>query len=210
MLWRMAAETETSTSASTSREPAPGELALLQRFVNTLDLEDGTEELGTPADLRRWLAERDLAAASTRLGQADLRRAIEVREAFRALLHANNGAPLGPDAVAVLDAAARDAQLTVSWDRDGAAELVPARGGVAGAVGKLLAIAYRARVEGTWERLKACPEASCGWAFYDRSRNRSSTWCSMAVCGNRAKARAFRERQAASTPRAAASRRASA
>ena len=196
MLWRMAAETETSTSASTSREPAPGELALLQRFVNTLDLEDGTEELGTPADLRRWLAERDLAAASTRLGQADLRRAIEVREAFRALLHANNGAPLDRAAIETLDAAARDAELTVRWDEHGHSELVPARRGLEGAFGTLLAIAYRARVDGTWERLKACPDESCGWAFYDRSRNRSSTWCSMAVCGNRAKARAFRERRA--------------
>ena len=199
-----------SASTGTTRAPAPGELVVLQRFVNTMDLEDGVEELRTPADLRRWLAEHDLAAASTRLGEADVRRAIEVREAFRALLHSNNGAPLDLAAVAVLDAAAREAQLTVRWDRDGEARLVPARSGLAGALGKLLAIAYRARVEGTWERLKACPETSCGWAFYDRSRNRSSTWCSMAVCGNRAKARAFRERQAARTPRAAASRKASA
>jgi predicted RNA-binding Zn ribbon-like protein len=99
-------------------------------------------------------------------------------------------------AVEVLDAAARAAELTVRWDESGGAELVPARRGLEGAFGTLLAIAYRARVEGTWQRLKACPEESCGWAFYDRSRNHSSTWCSMAVCGNRAKARAFRERRA--------------
>ena len=181
---------------STSRELAPGDLATLQQFVNTRDLEDGIELLETPADLGRWLAHHDLAAASTRIGEADFRRAIEVREAFRAVLHANNGAPLDGGAIETLDAAARAAELTVRWDEHGDAELVPARTGLEGAFGKLLAIAYRARVEGTWERLKACPEHSCGWAFYDRSRNRSSTWCSMAVCGNRAKARAFRERRA--------------
>jgi predicted RNA-binding Zn ribbon-like protein len=180
---------------STSRELAPGELATLQRFVNTLDLEDGVELLETPADLRRWLAHHDLVAPSTRIDQAEFRRALEVREAFRAVLHANNGAPLDSSAVATLDAAARAAELTVRWDEHGHAELTPVRAGLEGAFGKLLAIAYRARVEGTWERLKACPEHSCGWAFYDHSRNRSSTWCSMAVCGNRAKARAFRERR---------------
>ncbi|WDZ77749.1 CGNR zinc finger domain-containing protein [Ensifer adhaerens] len=37
------------------------------------------------------------------------------------------------------------------------------------------------------DRLKICP--NCGWLFLDRSRNRSRTWCDMAVCGNRNKAR---------------------
>lgn len=37
------------------------------------------------------------------------------------------------------------------------------------------------------ERMKICP--NCGWLFLDRSRNRSRTWCDMAVCGNRSKAR---------------------
>jgi predicted RNA-binding Zn ribbon-like protein len=187
--------TEKPVDNSTSRELAPGELATLQQFVNTLDLEDGVELLEAPADLRRWLTHHELVPAGTRVGDAELRRAIEVREAFRAVLHANNGAPLDGDAIDTLGAAARAAELTVRWDEHGHAELAPARTGLDGAFGKLLAIAYRARVEGTWERLKACPEHTCGWAFYDRSRNRSSTWCSMAVCGNRAKARAFRERR---------------
>lgn len=37
------------------------------------------------------------------------------------------------------------------------------------------------------ERLRICP--NCDWLFLDRSKNRSRTWCDMAVCGNRAKAR---------------------
>ena len=190
----MAAEKPVDNSST--RDLAPGELATLQRFVNTLDLEPGIELLEEPADLRRWLVHHELVAPSTRIGAEEFRRAIEVREALRAMLHANNGGPVDARAVETLDAAARAAELTVRWDSDGGADLVPARSGLDGAFGKLLAIAYRARIEGTWQRLKACPEHSCGWAFYDRSRNRSSTWCSMAVCGNRAKARAYRERRA--------------
>jgi predicted RNA-binding Zn ribbon-like protein len=174
------------------RQPAPGELEILQRFVNTLDLEDGVEALDSPAGLRRWLAEKGLLAPNARVDGRDVERAVALREAFRALLHANNGAPIDADAVRTVDAAA---ELVVRFDDDGRGELVPARAGVDGAIGRLVAIAYRAQVEGTWQRLKACPESDCGWAFYDRSRNRSSTWCSMAVCGNRAKARAFRDRQ---------------
>jgi predicted RNA-binding Zn ribbon-like protein len=55
----------------------------------------------------------------------------------------------------------------------------------------------RAVVDGNWERLKACPLEGCLWAFYDRSKNRSRRWCSMDVCGNVAKARAYRQRHAA-------------
>jgi predicted RNA-binding Zn ribbon-like protein len=62
-------------------------------------------------------------------------------------------------------------------------------------VGPIVAIVYEAMVNGTWARLKACRADDCHWAFYDRSRNRSGTWCDMADCGNRAKVRAYREQR---------------
>jgi predicted RNA-binding Zn ribbon-like protein len=43
--------------------------------------------------------------------------------------------------------------------------------------------------------MKACADDECEWAFYDSSKNRSRTWCSMEVCGNRAKTRAYRARR---------------
>jgi predicted RNA-binding Zn ribbon-like protein len=46
--------------------------------------------------------------------------------------------------------------------------------------------ALRLLSEGESGRLKIC--GNCGWLFMDRSRNRSRTWCDMAVCGNRIKA----------------------
>ena len=39
------------------------------------------------------------------------------------------------------------------------------------------------------DRVKLCDAKDCGWIFYDSNRNRRRRWCSMAVCGNRAKAR---------------------
>jgi predicted RNA-binding Zn ribbon-like protein len=188
------AEREKPIDNHSSRELAPGELATLQQFVNTLDQEPGIELFEEPADVERWLVHHELVAPGVEVGPPEFRRAMALREAFRAVMLANNGVAVDQSAIDVLDAAAREAELTVRWDAAGRAELVPARSGLEGAFGALLAIAYRSQAEGTWDRLKACPDDQCGWVFYDRSRNRSSTWCSMAVCGNRAKARAFRER----------------
>jgi predicted RNA-binding Zn ribbon-like protein len=53
--------------------------------------------------------------------------------------------------------------------------------------------ALRLLEAGTVERLKIC--GHCGWLFIDRSKNRSRAWCDMAVCGNRAKAKRFYDRQ---------------
>ena len=65
-----------------------------------------------------------------------------------------------------------------------------------GALARILGLTYTAMADDTWPRLKACRKHSCQWAFYDQSKNRSRTWCSMKVCGNRTKARAYRERRA--------------
>lgn len=61
-------------------------------------------------------------------------------------------------------------------------------------LGPIVAVAFEAMLDGSWRRLKACPQ--CGWAFYDYSKNRSATWCSMSICGNRLKTRAYRRRHA--------------
>jgi predicted RNA-binding Zn ribbon-like protein len=118
-----------------------------------------------------------------------------MREALRNLLLVHNGAPLDQQAVDAVNSAAKSAELVVRFEGDGNAALAPVRPGIDGALGRLVAIVYRAMADGTWERLKACPEDRCEWAFYDWSKNRSATWCDMAVCGNRAKARAYRERR---------------
>ena len=174
----------------------PGELGHVQAFVNSRDIEDGVERFDTPDALRDWFAERGWLAPGATLSDPDLRQAIEVRESLRSLLLSNNGHALDEGAVDTLNAAAKSAEMLVRFDKSGAGDLAPARSGVDGALGRLLAVVFRSMAEGTWPRLKACAEHGCLYAFYDHSRNRSGTWCDMAVCGNRAKARTYRKRAA--------------
>jgi len=175
------------------RAPAPGALELVQAFVNTVDREHGPDLLDDDGGLAAWL-ERRLLAADLRPG--DRERAREVREALRALLLANNGEPRDAAAQAALERAAKRAKLEPAFPPDGAT-LVPRAGGVDGALGRIIAAAFIAMLDGSWARLKACPREVCGWAFYDRSTNASATWCSMRVCGGRVKAGAYYRRRRA-------------
>jgi predicted RNA-binding Zn ribbon-like protein len=179
------------------RQEAPGRLELVRAFVNTVDREEDREQFVDPDALRTWLIEADLADAELRAGPADLRRAIAVREALRGILLAHNGAPSTAGDAATLEDAARRARVRLHFDAECGPWLEPDAGGVDGALGRLLTIAHTAMAEGTWPRLKACREHSCEWAFYDGTRNRSRTWCDMQVCGNRAKARTYRNRRGA-------------
>jgi predicted RNA-binding Zn ribbon-like protein len=176
--------------------PAPGALEVVRSFVNTYDVDEGIETLAGPAALVAWLGEHDLLGGERPrpASDADVRRAIELREALRAQLRAHHGDPLDPQAASVLDAAARRARLTLRFTGNERTALEPAAGGVDGALGRLLAIVKDAIDDGSWQRLKVCAAETCQWAFYDESRNRSGTWCDMRVCGNRAKVRGFRER----------------
>jgi predicted RNA-binding Zn ribbon-like protein len=180
---------------SIAQKTAPQPLYLVQRFVNSIDLESGEDELESPETLRGWFAERDLMDGTERVGPADLERAVDVREGLRALLLRNNGLPLDEDRVARLDRAASGAGVRVRFHPDRDPKLVPDAKGVDGALARLLAIVAEATADGSWARLKACPREDCEWAFFDRSKNRSGRWCKMEACGNLAKARAFRERR---------------
>ena len=184
------ADLVTGAVQSGGRPPAEGDLRLVQDFVNTLDREHGRDLLDGPDGLAAWLEHRGFEAAGLR--PADVARAVEVREALRALLLANNGGPPAPGAHAVLDAAAGRAQLAPAF---GDAALVPAAGGLDGALGRVLAVTFAAMLDGRWKRLKACPRDVCGWVFHDRSHANRGTWCSMKICGNRVKAGAYYRRR---------------
>jgi predicted RNA-binding Zn ribbon-like protein len=175
-----------------ARYASTNELELVRQFVNTRDVEEGTDDLAGPDALRTWFEQRGFDPG--RVGVTDVDRAVELREALRALLLANGGASLDARAIETLNSIADEMHLTVRFDGSGNCGLEPAGDGSEAALGELLAIVFRAMSDGSWARLKACREDTCQWAFYDRSRNRSGTWCSMEVCGNRAKARAYRRR----------------
>jgi predicted RNA-binding Zn ribbon-like protein len=185
-------ETGYNRLAVMTNDRAPGDLALIERFINTADRAAGTDQLIDTAGLAGWVESTGLPGAGEELDDADRRRVVELREALRELLAGGDAAP---EAVAALERAGSDAPLVVAFGADGSARLAPAGTGASAVIAALLAIVARAQADGTWSRLKACAAESCGWAFYDRSRNRSRSWCSMSVCGNRAKARSFRARQ---------------
>jgi predicted RNA-binding Zn ribbon-like protein len=167
---------------------------LIRDFVNTREALADEEELRTPADLGAWLERRGLIESGVNPSGADLHRALDLREALRLLLLGNNGLGVPrDDANEVLGRAARRARLELVFGGSGS-ELVPAADGVDGGLGQILAAVHSARADGSWERLKACRASDCQWAFVDTARNHSRAWCSMASCGNREKARAFRER----------------
>jgi predicted RNA-binding Zn ribbon-like protein len=180
-----------------TERPAPGRLELVRAFVNTLDLDKSSDELADPGAAAKWLHETKLLPARATVGPKEWRRIVSVREALRAVLVANAESGRADEAVEVLNRVAQDAGLVVRLTGPSTAAPVVASRGVDGALGQLVAITLEAIAADTWTRLKACPASTCHWAFYDASRNRSSRWCDMQVCGNRAKGEALRHRRAA-------------
>ena len=174
---------------------APGELELVRQFLNTVDFEEGTDELETPRGARRWLVAQGLIRRNEQVSERDRMRLVELRAALRALAEVHSGAPLAPGALVRLNRQAAKASIAAVFTGSDDVQLVGDKGDVDDAVSALLAIVCESIRDGTWSRLKACRDETCRWAFYDASRNRVGTWCSMAVCGNRAKTRAYRERQ---------------
>jgi len=176
------------------RDSATGDVGLVQAYVNTVDIQDGPEELSDPNALERWLVAHGLMESGQDVSEADLKNAIAVREAIRGVVGANTGATIYPLDIATLNGAAAASRLRARFGADGKARLEPEAGGVAGAMGRLVAKVFTAMADEDWSRLKLCGSSACRWAFYDRSRNHSSRWCTMASCGNRQKARRFRQK----------------
>ena len=184
------------------RPAAPGRLGLVQAFLNTFwDLGgDGAEVWSSPEAYARWLGERGFSGPVSRV---DLDGALLVREALRSLALANHDDAAAPAAEEVLDRVALEvaprAGLVPRFGAGGD-RLDVAAGGPDAALALVLGIVFGARANGSWRRMKACPHEHCGWVFYDRSRNRSSQWCSMRICGNRTKGATFRRRRRAAGP----------
>ena len=157
---------------------APEPLRRVQLFLNSVDVHNEVEWLPD------WLAEHGLAGQEAR--------ARTLREALRTLVLANNGIRPDPAALAVVNGAARRASLRLDPERG--LEVVSD----GDAIDDVVAVVLGAMLDGSWSRLKAC--RNCHWSFYDYSPNRSATWCSMQLCGNRTKTRAYRRRRKVARP----------
>jgi hypothetical protein len=149
----------------------PADASLVVDFLNTVDIEKSSDLLTELHLWQRWAAERGLHPGPLPTAQ-------QARDALRASI--GDPRPRSADARAAVH---------VEVTPEGPALVAD------NAVGAVLAAAARLAVLGHWRRMKICPADDCLWAFYDHSRNRSRTWCSMSVCGNREKARAWRGRR---------------
>ena len=174
-------------------EITPEAPELVMDFVNTLDIESGSDEIDSSAGLRRWIEQR-LGMHVRSVDEDSLRTVVETRESLRDVLASHSGAPLSGAALAQLNRVGKSAEIRLHWDDAGSATFQPHDAGAYGALGRILAAVVAAQADDTWNRLKVCPAEDCRYAFYDHSKNRSGRWCSMSVCGNRAKTRTYRER----------------
>jgi predicted RNA-binding Zn ribbon-like protein len=177
-----------------AKEPAPGDLRIVQLFVNSLDIEEGTEQWATPAALSAWLHRHGLADARLRLGQRDLERARAFRELLRAMALANNGRPMSPAKVTDLKRELARLRFVAATDASHGIRFESATGGLDQALGRIVAIVNEEMILGRWNRMKACARDVCHWVFFDHSRNRTGTWCSMSICGSRTKVSAYYRR----------------
>jgi predicted RNA-binding Zn ribbon-like protein len=168
------------------RVNGPAHALLLRDFVNTYDVQYDIDEFGAPSDLSGWLTEHGLAAPGLRADEADLGLAVQLREALRAAMFDHQ------EVLAELEDLLTALPLRLSLDGPA---LVPVHGGARGALAGIAAAVAAGTADGTWQRLKVCRAADCGRAFLDTSKNHSRTWCSMRMCGNRTKTRAYRARR---------------
>jgi predicted RNA-binding Zn ribbon-like protein len=170
------------------------EIDLLVDFVNTRDVEEETDAIAEPAQLEEWISAHT-GEHLPELQADDVERLQVLRESLRALMHANNGGRVEETELEPLREAAERSRFRLAFEPDGGLELTPARTDLSGFESSLLLALEHLQCHEVWPRLKACTDDGCQWAFYDTTRNRSRTWCSMDVCGNRQKTKRYRQRK---------------
>jgi hypothetical protein len=189
-------ERETSGHGNAVASPAPGELEHVRSFLSLHDHASSGEQSLPPsaATVRSWLRSSGLIDPDEPVDPADLAWALDVRAALTAKVHENAGSARDHEAVEVLNRAAQEAGLKLCF---GCVDnrLHTDASGVRGAIGRLLGVTFLADLDGSLHRLRECSAPTCTVVFYDRTKNHTGRWCSMATCGNRDKVRRFRERE---------------
>jgi predicted RNA-binding Zn ribbon-like protein len=179
--------------------PAPGDLELVRAFLSLHDHETGNPDGLPPSleSLRWWLTSKALVEDGNHIKDQDLAWALRVRDALTTKVRENMGEEPDTSSTEFLNRAAEQTGLRVCFGCSDDTPIHVDATGVRGAIGKILGSAFLAELDGRWQRFRVCHDPGCSSVFFDHSKNKSGKWCSMSSCGNRAKVRAFRERQAA-------------
>jgi predicted RNA-binding Zn ribbon-like protein len=175
--------------------PVPPSAATVRDFVNTLDLDEGTDELETAAGLAGYLHSQGWLGAGVRATSSDLQLALRLRAGLRRAFELNHDGVEQP--VSELHAALGELPLSLRWDGSRPV-LAPHERGVRGALAQVAVAVQETIGSDTFRRLKICASDRCAWAYYDHSKNRSRQWCEYG-CGNREKVRAYRQRRRVGT-----------
>ena len=155
----------------------PEDEALLLDLLNTTPVVDGVprDDLGQSKAARSWMRERGIAPTDQELAAL-----LEARSVLQQVVR-------GEQTPAVLQRFLEPVTLRPTASRDGLDWQLAVDGGPRGAVRAVLAWdALRVSSPG---RLRACANAECRLFLIDRSKPNTARWCSMAICGNRMKAR---------------------
>jgi predicted RNA-binding Zn ribbon-like protein len=185
-------------------------------FLNSIatPVDAPVDWLDSGESLLAWLAQANLVpahalnalaeqAAPGELDKvADQARAL--REWFRGFVRKHMGRPLTPKAMrelgplnALLERGEMFSRIAVRPDTDGdrlelqTMRLWRSSESLLLPIGEALA---RCVCDEDFADIRACEGASCTLVFVDRTRRRGRRWCSMALCGNRAKQAAHRHR----------------
>lgn len=154
-------------------------------FVNTANWQEGRpldERLSDLPALSVWSERKGLTAGSPLTG--DIAEAQGFRCVLRRCFVAAEGA--SREDLARLDAVRR---LASPLARSAGGRYHLASDTVGGVLSLVAQSAAELLLTGMQDRIKACPGEMCGWLFLDESPSGRRRWCSMAVCGNRAKAK---------------------
>ena len=173
-------------------------------LINTLEFsgDASTDEIETPDAALAWLLARGLvhaeAVPADTVGEPLVARVRQARTAFRDVADAvfHRRAPSGA-ALDVINRTLRSREIV---------QLEPAADGVSvghrhegdpidHALARLAEPLVAEIAGGRPERLRVCANDACRWVFFDASPTGRRRWCSMASCGNRAKAARHRARQ---------------
>ena len=188
-------------------------------FLNSIasPVDVPVEWLGSGAAFVAWLRQAELvpdpvleAMTEKALpGELDAvaGQARALREWFRKFVHKHRGKPLPRAALKELEPInrilIRDARHTeivpakMTPESPGPFTLLEKRNWTSSEA-LLIPIAEamaRLVAEEDFTHVKGCEGHACTLLFVDRTRRRARRWCSMAVCGNRAKVAAFRKRE---------------
>ena len=177
-----------STKLRIGSPPAPGNLILLEGFLNTWSEEMSIDDFETAQSTEAWLRNVDLWTGTQKITPDQHQKFVEFRSDLRTWI-------LNKACVQPLNDLIQEMSFQAEFTSEGEVQFRPTGSAFQRALGSLVDQISKSQQDGTWDRLKCCELPTCGWAFYDTTRSRTKRWCSMKTCGSRHKARAYYERK---------------